>query len=121
MSGLEALAALRRGGRCPSLPIIVLLAEKAPSWGSCCPVVLVKPTDRPADMDFRPLLGLWVAVLMRLPMWSHVEQVIAEMKAVSAKPYGFVTPGGEAHDLTAEPLQERVLNLRRTWEALCNS
>jgi hypothetical protein len=113
---LEALRDLRRQGGRPDAPVILLIGTK-PAWlADDCRVVCLPATATPESIDFRPLFGLWVAVLLTEPLNALAGKVLAAMEAVQAKVYGLALADGSVHLGILEPTEEHTLNLRRTWE-----
>jgi hypothetical protein len=78
--------------------------------------VLLTADAKPAEIDFRPLIGLWAALLLNEPLHDLAARVLEAMQEVTAKPYGVVLHDGSVHMGIAEPTPEHVNNLRATWE-----
>lgn len=113
---LQALRDFRMTGKRPSAPVMVIVGAK-PFWlTDSHTFVLVTANDRPEEMDFRPLVGLWVAVVMNRPLHDLTQRLLTAMQHASAKPYGIVTDKGDVLMGVAEPTQAHELNLRGIWE-----
>lgn len=113
---LDTLRDLRRQGQRPGPPVLVVIGPVPADAQESPRLVRISEGARIADMDFRPLVGLWVAVLMTAPLYDLAMQLLDAMQDAEAKPYGFVTHDGHVTLSIANPTPEHELNLYRTWE-----
>lgn len=113
---LEALREMRRQGARPDVPVLVLVGRRPAHLEDSARLIFVDESTRVADMDLRPLVGLWVAVLLLDPLLDQAERLLSAMEEHKAKPYGLVMADGTVHMGIAEPTPEHELNLFRTWE-----
>lgn len=114
---LEALRALRRSGKRPSGPILAIVGNQPKHHKDMVTEFVVQPTDKPEAMDMRPLVGLWVAVLVMdksEPLGGRVLE--AAMKA-GAKIYGVALPDRTVHMGIEQPTRAHIRNLIQTWDA----
>jgi len=113
---LQALRDFRMTGKRPTAPVILIVGQK-PAWmHDTHAVVVVDENTRPEEMDLRPLVGLWVAVVMTRPLHDLTNRLLTAMQRAKAKPYGLVTDKGDVLMGVAEPTQAHERNLRRAWE-----
>jgi hypothetical protein len=115
---LKVIRQLRRHGQKPS-GVITVLAGQAPRWlEDDAGVVVVRAADDPRFMDWRPLVGLWVAVFSAHQEPARMLALLEALHQVGVKFYGMVDHTG-AYPTVLEPTERHELNLQRTWEALC--
>lgn len=113
---LEALRDLRRTGVRPDAPVLALVGRR-PAWvEDSGRVICVDESTRVHDLDLRPLVGLWVAVLLLDPLVDLAGRLLSALEEHKAKPYGVVMADGTVHMGIADPTSEQELNLFRTWE-----
>lgn len=113
---LDLIRAVRRRGGRPDGPVTVLIGHK-PQWlVDDLHHVCLTASSRVADMDFRPLIGLWVAVLLNEPLREQALRVLQAMEAVTANPYGLVLEDGTVCMGITDPTPAHVANLRAVWE-----
>lgn len=115
---LDAIRTLRRAGQKPSGVVTILLGER-PRWlEDDATVVVVRPADDPRLMDWRPLVGLWVATFSRGLQPERLLGVLAGLESVGAKLFGAADASG-AYPMTLGAGEEHRRNLQSTWELLC--
>jgi len=113
---LQALRDFRMTGKRPAAPVILIVGAK-PKWlADSHATVLIGDQCRPEELDLRPLVGLWVAVVMTKPLHDLTTRLLTAMQRAGAKAYGLVTERGDVAMGVAEPTQAHELNLRQIWE-----
>lgn len=117
---LAALRSCRLNGTRPDGVVWVVIGP-APRWlDDDASVVVVPENAKPERTDWRPLVGLWVALFQTMPLADLTLRTLRELERVGAKLYGAADHTG-AHPLVAQPTQDHRINLRRVWESLCKS
>lgn len=115
---LEALRQLRRGGHKPQSPIWIVIGTK-PRWLSDdATVVIVREADEPQFMDWRPVLGLVVAIFTLQPDPARTLQVLEATQAAGARIFGAADTTG-AYPLLEGADERHTALLRNAWETLC--
>lgn len=116
---LAAIRKVRQQGFKPG--VVNMVIGPAPRWlDDDESVVKIAADSRPERMDFRPLVGVPVAVFQTQPLPDVTLRAIDAANAAGATFVGFADDSGTYPALTNET--ERVaLSLRRTWEQLCQS
>lgn len=80
------------------------------------------PGSQPGLMDWRPLVGVWVAFYRTGQDWTAMDAAIVAADAAGAKLLGFATDG-KAYSLAnfanAEAEQKMMRLMTRELEALC--
>lgn len=116
---LDSLRSLRRSGRKPEHVVTVLIGP-VPAWRQDDPAfVAVKPDALVDLMDWRPVVGLWVALFVTADPGGLAGRVMDALTAAGAKFYGAALPDG-TFPCIADPTEKHHANLRRKWELLCN-
>lgn len=116
---LEAIARMRRQGYKPAVVFVVI--------GPCAPVdddagmVLIREGDRPESMDWRPVVGLHLAILQTRLLPDLLLKVIDAASAAGATFYGLTDASGATHPLAPDAGPKDHANLRRAWEQVCPS
>lgn len=111
---LEAIRAVRRSGHKPDTPVLIVVG-RCPKWARNLPHVVSVPADaNPALMDMRPLVGVWVAVLLLDPLYALGARVMDAVTEAGAKFYGAASPLG-IHLCIADPTPAHEQNLKATW------
>lgn len=117
---IQDLLELRMMRQKPESMITVFIGKR-PKWKPDGPtIVVVSPTDRPAVLDWRPLIGLWVCVVMAGDDYALAGQVLDALKESGAKVFGAAYPCG-TYPCIADPTKEHHRVLRETRELLCQS
>jgi hypothetical protein len=114
---LETIREWRRSGYKPSGAILVAIGDVDPRHDAEN-VVIVKPTDSPATMDWRPMVGLTAAVFTLQPLPHLTIAVLDALQAVNVKLFGAADQTG-VHPLLEDADQSHERLLRRAWELLC--
>jgi hypothetical protein len=114
---LETLRQWRRAGYRPGGMALVVIGDVAPDTDAEY-VVMVKPTDEPRLMDWRPLVGMTAAVFTMQPLPHLTIAVLDALNAMGIKVFGAADQFG-VHPLLegADEKHERLL--QRAWELLC--
>jgi hypothetical protein len=116
---LDTLRDLRRAGSKPDAPVKVILGTRH-TWLQEWPdMVLLRESDNPSLMDWRPLVGLPVVILAQTNDAARTLSVVEAVIAAGARLLGAVDPDG------SYPIEERGSDTHRlfkkTWEAVCQS
>lgn len=74
----------------------------------------------PAAMDWRSLIGVWVALLVTRPDVRKVRRVVRELEAAGAKLFGYAD-ANQAQALYLNADEEAHDLMRKTWETACLS
>lgn len=116
---LEAIRAVRLQNARPG--VVSLVIGPVPRWFEDDEQAIVIPEDcTPEFLDWRPVIGLSLAVFQTKPLPDLTLRVIAAANAAGARFYGAADHTG-AYPLTADATDEQARNLRRTWSLLCQS
>lgn len=113
---LEAIRQLRRAGQKPSVVFVVIGHTDAPLDPNTS--VHVRAADEPALMDWRPLVGVTVALFTLQPLPHLTLQVLDALQAVGVKVFGAADNSG-FHPLLVDADESHERLLRRGWELLC--
>lgn len=103
--------------------VVNVIVGKAPKFCRSDPDVIELPRgSQPGLMDWRPVVGLWVAFYLVDKDWTVMDAAVKAADAAGAKLLGFATDG-KAYPLAnfADPeTEEKVKRLmRRELEAMC--
>lgn len=115
---LDALRKLRRAGHQPVAPVWIVIGNR-PRWlEDDATVVVVRDADDPRFMDWRPVLGLLVAIFALDQEPTRQLQVLEAVQLAGARIFGCADTTG-AYPLLegADARHEAVL--RHAWEGLC--
>jgi hypothetical protein len=116
---LEAVRKMRRAGHKPQV-VMVVVGQPSDLIQDDAGIVIVRPTDSPAAMDWRPLIGVVVAVYTLSPLPHLTIAVLDALQAAGAKLFGAADRSGVYALLEgADEQHERLL--RRSMELLCQS
>ena len=115
---LELIRALRMNRQKPDGVVSVVVADKPLPVPDSASVVVIRSTDQPQFMDFRPLVGVWVAVYSRNADAAHVMRLMDALHAAKVKFFGvvneeFVLP------MTTSPTPRHTELLTNCWSRLC--
>ena len=117
---LLTLRNLRLQGQRPSDVITVFIGSR-PKWKEDGPALIVMPADaQPGLMDFRPLVGLWVALVTADDSYELAAKTMTAIKDAGAKFFGAAFPCG-TYPCIQNPTPEHHRVLRETRELLCQS
>ena len=115
---LSAIRELRMQGQRPSAVVTVLIGP-VPRWKTEQEALVVIPAGvEPGLMDFRPLVGLWVALVLIGDDYELAGKTLDALKGCGAKLFGAAYPDG-TYPCVAEPTREHHRVLRETRELLC--
>lgn len=112
---LDSLRQLRRQGEKPDSIVKVVIGRRHPVFEGAPDVVTVAAPDQPMFMDWRPVVGLPVAIFVCDDCSDLGERVFDAIKAAGGKFLGVVWRDTA---LAPEPAQP-VLN--KMWRTLCTS
>ena len=114
---LQALRTLRLQGSRPHAPVTVMVGMK-PSGDDDASVVVIPASAHPSIMDFRPLTGLWVVLVIAEDSFDLALKTLDAMVAAGAKVFGASLPD-QAFPCFAEvtPDHHRLIQSRR--DSLC--
>jgi hypothetical protein len=116
---LSAIRAQRLDNVKPAL--VSLVIGPAPAWFDDDETAIVIPEHAsPEFMDWRPVVGLTLAVFQTKPLPELTLRVIGEIERAGANLFGYADHTG-AHPLTLGATDAHRANLQRTWESLCKS
>lgn len=117
---LDTLRDLRRRGQKPADVLTVVIGQK-PRWMDDEPaLVVVRAADDPRFMDWRPTVGLWVAVFDLAGDPARFLAVLAGLHDAGVKFFGAANPLG-VYPMTLNPGPAHEASLAKTWELLCRS
>ena len=117
---LPTLRNLRLQGQRPADVVAVLIGQR-PKWkDDSAALVVISDDAQPCLMDFRPLVGLWVVLVMAHDNYQLASKTLAAIEAAGAKIFGAALPCG-VYPCTKNPTQEHHRVLRETWNLLCQS
>jgi hypothetical protein len=89
---LESLRALRLQGNRPNAPVTVMVGMK-PRLDDNEGTVVIPAHAAPSIMDFRPLMGLWVVLVVADGCADLALKTLDAMVAAGAKVFGASLPG----------------------------
>ena len=118
-----SLATLRtmRLQRLRPADVVTVLIGQRPKWKEDSAALVVIPDDaQPGLMDFRPLVGLWVALVMAGDNYPLASKTMKAIEAAGAKLFGAALPCG-TYPCIENPTQEHHRVLGATWNLLCQS
>jgi hypothetical protein len=115
---LESLRAMRRSGNKPANLIWVVIGEHPRQVHDSESLVVVRPNVDPKFMDWRPLVGLWVALFSQGQSSELILKTLDALQAVNAKVFGAVDESG-VYPCIADPKPEHNAMLHRAWELSC--
>lgn len=111
---LDALRQLRRQGERPT-HVFVVVGKRLPALNDSPRVVAVSTGDQPAQMDWRPVVGLPVALFVCPGAdLDLAERTFDAMTVAKCEPIGAVWP-----DVVVTTDEARKPILRQMWELLC--
>jgi hypothetical protein len=110
---LQALSELRRNRQRPA-GIVKVVVGKPPHLDDRVAVIVVTPTDRPAFMDWRPLVGLPIALFTAD---GHEVLGTQTLDALQAASVHLVGSAWRETTLSLDEAHKPVLH--RMWELLC--
>lgn len=115
---LEAIRDLRRAGQKPT-GVVQVLIGRWPKWlEDDMHLVVIRPKDDPRFMDWRPLVGLSVAVFSAETKPARTLAVLEAIEAAGAKFFGAADPNG-VYPMTVGAGQAHEAVLHASWRALC--
>ena len=115
---LPSLRNLRLQGQRPAHVVTVLIGNR-PDWREDdASLVVIRETDQPALMDFRPLVGLGVVLVMTVDNYPLASKTLAAIEAVGVKLFGAALPCG-AYPCLENSTPEHKRLLSATWNSLC--
>jgi hypothetical protein len=111
---LDALRELRRSHAKPDSLLKVIVGKRAPDFDTRPEVISVVEADQPALMDWRPVLGLPLALFV-----CQGAEALAVPVAEAAVAAGAHLQGSAWHD--SETCTDEAIKpvLRQMWEVLC--
>jgi hypothetical protein len=116
---LQAIREVRIHGQKPGLAL-VLIGDVQPPPMDDFRFVVVRSSDDPRLMDWRPMVGLTAAVFTLQPLAHITLGVLDALQSTGVKLFGAADCEGFYPLLeNADESHERLL--RRTWELLCQS
>jgi hypothetical protein len=115
---LEAIRDLRLQGQKPSGVVTVLIGRRPRVVHSDRMLVVVRAKDDPRFIDWRPLVGLTVAVFSATTDPFRILAVLEALEAAGARFFGAADPSG-TFPMVAGAGVEHHRALRGMWEALC--
>jgi hypothetical protein len=110
---LQALASLRRERQRPS-GVVMVVVGKAPNLDDRPDVVVITPADKPSFLDWRPIVGLPIALFTVDGHEALGTQTLDALQAANAQ---LVASVWRETTLTLEEAHKPVLH--RMWELLC--
>lgn len=116
---LQALREVRIHGKKPGV-VLILIGDVRPPPMDEFRFVVVRSSDEPRLMDWRPMLGLTAVVVTLQPLAHITLGVLDALQAMGVKLFGAADRQGFYPLLeNADESHERLL--RRSWELLCQS
>lgn len=116
---LSAIRSVRLNGRRPGVVTVVI--GPAPKWlDDDAQHIVIAEGDTPSLMDWRPVVGLWLALIQTARLPELAASVMDHADAAGAKFFGAADHTGTYPTvMNAGPEHHAVL--RNTWENLCTS
>lgn len=116
---LQTLRELRMNGARPAAPITVFVGDKRHQDSP--DLVTVTPGANPASMDWRPVIGLCVLVVVQSKAYRQtVGRIIDELERIDGvKVFGVAEPDAVFPMLSGADDKHKIA-LEREWRALCN-
>ena len=115
---LQTLRAMRLNRERPTAVVTVFVGEKPEGFTDSPARILVLPHHTPALLDFRPLVGLWVDLVMVDDLYPLALKTIDCINAAGAKFFGASLPCG-TYPCIQNPTREHHAILRQTRDLLC--
>lgn len=116
---LDAIRAVRRQGLRPGF--VSLVVGPVPRWLDDDETVVLIPEDAsPEFMDWRPVVGVNLAVFQTRPLPALTLRAIKAAEAAGAAFYGAADAAG-VYPMVKNPTDEHRRHLQKTWELLCKS
>lgn len=109
----------RLAGFKPAGVTLVVIGPK-PALDDGIDLVIVEPDARPESIDFRPLVGVWVAVMAVQSTPDRTLRVLAALHEAGVKFFGYAD-AKRTEPMTLNPGPEHHAVLRRSWEVACTS
>ena len=117
---LLTIRELRLQRKTPNAVISIIVGESA--FKGDANVIELRPGCQPILMDWRPVVGLWVAFYLLKPDWFVMDSAIQCASKAGAKLFGFVH-AGKAQTLCkfekTEDQNRAVHLMSGEWEAMC--
>lgn len=111
---LETLGQLRRDGERPSGVLKVVVGKRVPAVDGDVDVIAVPMDAQPQHMDWRPVVGLPLVLLVCDGATALAERVFDALIAAKCKPIGAVWS-----DVVVTSDEPTKPVLRRMWRTLC--
>lgn len=116
---LQAIAKVRRKGVKPGVVSVVI--GPVPAWFDDDEgAIVVREGDTPEAMDWRPVIGVWVALFQTKQLPDLTIRTLDALKNAGAKCYGLADHTG-TYPTVMNAGEEHHANLARTWRQLCRS
>ena len=115
---LDAIRTMRRAGQKPAV-VMVVIGERPSLVDDDAGVVFIRPGDQPAGMDWRPLVGVLVAVFTLQPLPALTIAVLDALQAAGARLFGAADTTGVYAVVDETGAGERLM--QRSWRLLCQS
>lgn len=116
---LESICRLRRHRQKPSGVVSIVFSDKPLQVEDSTGLVVIRSTDEPQFMDFRPLVGLSVALYGRGDVEAQMLRAIDALEVVKCKFFGAVTEKFVL-PMTADATPRHTELLAESWSALCH-
>lgn len=116
---LQAIRSARLAGLKPAGVTLVVIGPR-PALDDGIDLVTVEPKDRPEAIDFRPLVGVWVAVMAVQSTPARTLRVLAALQEAGVKFFGYAD-AKRTEPMTEQAGTEHHAVLRRSWEVACTS
>jgi len=116
---LQTLRELRMTGARPAAPVTIFIGDKRHEDRP--DLVTVAPGTNPALMDWRPVIGLCVLVVVQSKAYRQtVGRIIDELERIDGvKVFGVAEPDA-VFPMLAGADDKHKIALEREWTALCN-
>jgi len=119
---LQDIRAMRIARTKPSGVVAVVVGELPKAYRGAQAAIELKPGCQPQLMDWRPLVGVWVALYHVKTDWPVMDAAVKALDAAGAKLLGFAQ-NGEGYPLATfendTDKNKAAQFLRRELEALC--
>lgn len=115
---LNSLRDLRRARRRPDEVIQIIVGPK-PRWrDDTAGIVHIPVTATPEEMDWRPVVGLWVAVFVTCSDWEFGKRVLDQLEAAGARLFGAADPQ-KTYAMAVGADEGHHASLKNSMELLC--
>lgn len=121
---LQDILEIRMNGMKPQGVVSLVIGEVPEALRGNPMYVELAPGSNPKTMDWRPLVGVWVAIFHIRTDWPMVNAVADALEAANVKLFGYADANGRhalVVDEDAELSRGITMALIKSWGMLCQS